>query len=314
MLEVREDLQTLQTAMDDAVELAKQNSEGSIANYIPELASVPEELTAVSVTLADGTVLTSGDATSQLITLQSTAKLVILIGLLEELGSREVMKWVKVEPSGDDFSSVARLDQFGPKPSNPMLNSGAIALSAHIPGNAEEKLVWLENWMEKLFGEKLRLDHKVYASEKRTGDRNRALAYLLNNYGMLAGGGSVNEVLDTYFYLCSFEATVKQASYLPTLLATGGLDPNGTRILSKDTIRLVLSIMCTCGLYNETGTHMVRTGMPAKSSVSGFILAVAMGQAGVAVCSPRVNRKGTSLRGEIMLEHLSSVMNWHFAG
>lgn len=305
------DITKLQQVIDDAVALAKQNHDGSVANYIPELAQVPEDLTGVAITLNDGTCLMAGDANSQLITLQSTAKVVLLIGLLEEFGGDEIFKWVKYEPSGDDFASIARLDQFGPRPSNPMLNSGAIALSSHVPGHTEQRLTWLEEWMAKCFGEKLRLDHKVYASERRTGDRNRSLAYLLKSNGMLID--NVDDVLDTYFYLCSFEATVKQASYLPMLLANGGKSPHGLQVISIETVRTVVSIMSTCGLYNETGTHMVRTGLPAKSGVSGFILACAPRRAGIAVASPRVNSKGTSMRGAIMLEHISREMGWHFA-
>lgn len=71
--------------------------------------------------------------------------------------------------------------------------------------------------------------------------------------------------------------------------------------------------MATCGLYDETGTHMVKTGMPAKSGVSGYTIAVVPGKAGIVVLSPRVNAKGNSIRGEIMLEGLSKAMGWHFA-
>ncbi|WP_195914143.1 glutaminase, partial [Legionella pneumophila] len=63
----------------------------------------------------------------------------------------------------------------------------------------------------------------------------------------------------------------------------------------------------------ETGTHMVKTGMPAKSGVSGYTIAVVPGKAGIVVLSPRVNAKGNSIRGEIMLEGLSKAMGWHFA-
>ena len=306
------DLTILQKVLDEAVLIAKDNFEGHVADYIPELASVDENRTSITVMLKDGTTLVAGDDVNESITLQSAAKLIVLIGLLEEMGTEEVMKWVKVEPSGDDFASIARLDQFGPRPSNPMLNSGAIALCAHIPGNAEERLHWLEGWTEKLFNEKLTLDPKVFASERRTGDRNRALAYLLKSRGMLVG--EVDEVLDTYFYLCSFQASVKQAAYLPLMLANGGETPEGVRVFSRVTARMALAIMSTCGLYNETGTHMVRTGLPAKSSVSGFILATALRHGGIAVNSPRVNRKGTSMRGEIMLEYVARAMSWHFAG
>lgn len=306
------DLSILQKVLDESVIIAKENHEGHVADYIPELASTSEDRTAVAVMLKDGTMLTAGDGLDELITLQSAAKMIVLIGLLEELGAEEVARWVKVEPSGDDFASIARLDQFGPKPSNPMLNSGAISLCAHVPGNAEEKLHWLEGWTEKLFGEKLNLDPKVFASEKRTGDRNRALAYLLKSRGMILD--DVEVVLDTYFYLCSFQSTVKQSAYLPMLLSNGGVNHEGVRVISRDTARMATAIMSTCGLYNETGTHMVRTGLPAKSSVSGYILAVALRHGGIAVNSPKVNRKGTSMRGEIILEYLARAMSWHFAG
>lgn len=102
--------------------------------------------------------------------------------------------------------------------------------------------------------------------------------------------------------------------FLPTLLANAGRDPeSGNQIISTDTCKITLAIMATCGLYDETGTHMVKTGMPAKSGVSGYTIAVLPGKAGIVVLSPRVNAKGNSIRGEIMLEGLSRAMNWHFA-
>lgn len=312
MIEEKVDLSILQKVLDEAIIIARENHEGHVADYIPELASTTEDRTSVAVMLKDGTILSAGDDIDEPITLQSVAKMIVLIGLLEELGAEEVTRWVKVEPSGDDFASIARLDQFGPKPSNPMLNSGAIALCAHVPGKAEEKLHWLEGWTEKLFGEKLSLDAKVFASEKRTGDRNRALAYLLKSRGMIVD--DVDIALDTYFYLCSFQASVKQAAYFPMLLSNGGVNHEGVRVISRDTARMATAIMATCGLYNETGTHMVRTGLPAKSGVSGYILAVALRHGGIAVNSPKVNRKGTSMRGEIILEYLARAMSWHFAG
>lgn len=307
----RTEVEKLQVVMNEAVALARLNSDGTAANYIPELASVPVDVTAIAVRLFDGTCLTAGDDPDIKVTLQSTAKLVVLIGLLEEQGLDQLLEWTKVEPSGGDFDSISRLDLYGPLPSNPMLNSGAIALSARIPGNAEQKLAWLDGWMERLFGTHLNLDHKVYASERRTGDRNRSLAYLLKSRDMLPG--DVDADLDAYFALCSYEATPVQATHLPMILANGGRDHNGVQVISQETTRTVIAIMSTCGLYNETGTHMVRTGMPAKSGVSGYILASALGQAGLVVLSPRVNPKGTSIRGAIMLAHVSKAMGWHFA-
>ncbi|KTC80656.1 glutaminase A [Legionella cherrii] len=297
--------------LEDLVHTAEVNQEGKTADYIPELANVNQDLTAIAVQPIGGQLLSYSNSPLSPVTLQSTAKMIPLIGLLEEYGER-VFEWVKVEPSGDDFASITRLEQFGPKPSNPMLNAGAITLCSHIPGKGEQQFGWLEHWTQKLFNQRLSINPLVFASEKRTGNRNRALAYLLKSRSNL--GADVHETLDLYFALCSYEANLEQMLFLPTLLANAGRDPNsGEQIISTQTTKITLAIMATCGLYDETGTHMVKTGMPAKSGVSGYTIAVVPGKAGIVVLSPRVNAKGNSIRGEIMLEGLSKAMNWHFA-
>ena len=294
------------------VKQAENNQEGDTANYIPELANVNKNATAIGVYVLGGETLLYSNAPLQPVTLQSTAKMIPLIGLLEEYGAEKLFEWVKVEPSGDEFSSITRLEQFGPKPSNPMLNAGAITLCSHIPGVGEQQFGWLQHWVQKLFNQRLSINPLVFASEKRTGNRNRSLAYLLQSRGNL--GASVPETLDLYFALCSYEAMLEQMVYLPTLLANAGKDPiSGEQIISRETCKISLAVMATCGLYDETGTHMVSTGMPAKSGVSGYTIAVVPGKAGIVVFSPRVNPKGNSIRGEIMLEGLSKAMDWHFA-
>ncbi len=302
---------SIQRIIEDALESVRSNSDGKVADYIPELAAVPADLTNIALLCNDGSMYAAGDDLDYKFTLQSSAKILILIGLLEEFGSNKVFSWVRMEPSGDDFSSLARLDQFGPLPSNPMLNSGAICLCSHVPGDSVERLAWLESWMEKLFGAKLSINSKVFKSESLTGARNRSLAYLLKSTGQFEM--DVDDVLETYFYTCSFEATIQQAAYLPMLLSNGGRNVAGEQIISVATVQQVLSIMATCGLYNESGSHLLRTGMPAKSSVSGLILASALKFGGFAVGSPRINRKGTSIRGALILQQLSKILGLHFA-
>jgi len=299
--------------LQDIVQHAELNHEGNVAAYIPELANVDSSVTAIAVQPIDGPMISHANCAPQPITLQSTAKLIPLIGLLEEIGFDQVYHWVKVEPSGDDFASITRLEQFGPKPSNPMLNAGAITLCSHIPGeNQDHKFHWLNHWTSKLFQRSLQVNETVFNSEKLTGDRNRALAYILKCRHDL--GAEVNETLDLYFTLCSYEGWITDLLYLPTLLANGGKDPNTQQqIISKETCKITLAIMATCGLYDETGMHMVRTGIPAKSGVSGYTFAALPGKAGIVVLSPRVNRKGNSIRGEIMLEQLSRALDWHIS-
>lgn len=291
---------------------AEINSDGRVASYIPELANVDENMTAIAVKPIGSPAVVYSNVPLIPITLQSTAKLIPLIGLLENFGVEQILKWVKVEPSGDDFSSITRLEQFGPLPSNPMLNSGAIMLCSHVPGKNEQLFSWIEEWVHRLFNHPIGINPSVLASEKRTGDRNRSIAYILHSRGLL--GASVDATLDLYFALCSYQATIDKTVYLPALLANLGKDPDtGEQIISPETCKITLSIMATCGLYNETGTHMVRTGMPAKSGVSGYVFASVPQKAGISVLSPRVNQKGNSIRGELLLESLSKTMNWHFA-
>ena len=303
---------TIQGILDFAVKKSRRNREGEPASYIPDLASVPLERTSAAILLDTGECLTAGDAEAHEFTYQSSAKLLTLIGLLEERGPVEVFNIVGSEPSGDSFGSVARLETHGPKPANPLINSGAIALCGQLHGTVERRVAWLRAWAERLYGAPIPIDEKVLANERQSADRNRAIAYFLKHGGVLRG--DVDQTLDVYFALCSFSAGVRQAAHLPAILAHGGLRPGTTeRVLSKQTVAIVVSIMATCGMYNESGNYLMATGMPAKSGVSGVIVAVVPGIAGVAVSSPRLNDKGGSVRGHLILRELSRQLGWHFA-
>ncbi len=302
----------IQTVLDEAVNAARDITDGEPATYIPELANVPLEKTSAAVRLASGGVFDSGDAGDHEFTLQSSAKLLSLIGLLEELGPDEVFRVVGPEPSGSSFASLARLETHGPSPANPLVNAGAIALCGRIRGTLEERLNWVLAWSEQLYGRRLGVDTKVLDSERATGNRNRSIAYFLKNSEVLTG--DVDETLEVYFTLCSLTATVVEASHLPAVLAARGMKP-GTdeRVISESTVSAVVSLMATCGMYDESGAYLLATGLPAKSGVSGVIVAVSPGRAGIAVSSPRLNAKGGSVRGHAMLRHLSTVLRWHFA-
>jgi glutaminase len=291
---------------------ARRNHEGAAADYIPELARVPLETTSAAITCIDGTTLTAGDADHHRFTFQSSAKVLLLAGLLEEQGPVEVFKVVGSEPSGGSFASVARLETHGPTPANPLVNAGAIALCGQLKGSTEQRVAWVQRWAERLYGSSMTIDAAVRTSESKSANRNRAIAYLLKHHGVLRG--DVEETLNVYFALCSLAGGVEQAAHLPAVLANGGLEPgSGERLLSHATVAIVVSLMATCGMYNESGNYLVATGMPAKSGVSGVITAVTPGVAGIAVCNPRLNDQGGSVRGHLILRHLSRHLGWHFA-
>lgn len=302
----------LQEILDLAVGRARQLREGVPASYIPELANVDPDMTSAAITLMDGQTLVAGDAAKHRFTLQSSAKVLLLAGLLESHGEDAVFAVVGKEPSGGSFQSIARLETHGPNPANPLINAGAIALSGLLKGNLEDRLAWLEEWTERLYGERLPVNHRVLASERRTGDKNRAIAYTLRASEILTG--DVDDILELYFTLCSIEAHVAATSRLPAVLAAQGIQPwTGKRVLSRRSAAVVVSLMATCGMYDESGAYLVETGLPAKSGVSGAIVAVAPGRGGIAAASPRINAKGGSVRGHHILTELSHEAGWHIA-
>lgn len=296
--------------LEAAVQQARSHGDGAPASYIPELATVDPDRLSAAIVLPDGSVIGAGDRPHSF-TLQSAAKLILLAGLLEERGPDVVFQVVGAEPTGGHFASVAELEWRGPKPANPLINAGAIALAARLDGDLEDRLGWIDGWAERLCGRHLHTNQRVWVSERRTGHRNRAIAHVLKAAGLLSG--PVDDVLEAYFALCSLEATVEDAARFASVLACGGLRPDGSRALSARTASTVVALMAACGLYDESGAHLVATGLPAKSGVSGVIVAVAPGRAGIAVSSPRINARGGSVRGHAVLKHLSEGLGWHFA-
>lgn len=312
MLAPTTDAAEIRRFLDQAVSTASACDDGSPATYIPELANADLARTSAAITLIDGQCISAGDCASHRFTLQSSAKLVVLAGLLEDQGERAVFDVVGTEPSGGGFAGIARLETHGPTPANPLVNAGAIALCGLLAGNLEDRLGWLERWIERLYGARLPVNQRVLASERRTGDRNRALAYLLKSNGVLRG--DVDDTLEVYFTLCSYEASAEHVSLLGAALASGGVVAGtGQRVLSRRNASIVVSLMATCGMYDESGAHLAATGLPAKSGVSGIIVAVAPGRAGIATASPRINKKGGSVRGHLILRALAHQLGWHFA-
>jgi glutaminase len=299
-----------QELLAKATSLAKHNTHGRLADYIPQLANVNSDTTAAGIYLVDGEIITHGDVDTKF-TLQSVSKLVLLIGMLEEHGAQKVFSWINAEPSGQAYAAINNLDRYGLIPSNPLINAGAICLASRIEGDIEQKLNWVEHWISKIYNQKLTFCHDVFASELGTADRNRSIAYLMRSTGVLVG--EIEEILQPYFALCSYAVNIQQALYLPMLLANGGRTPAGKQIIASKTAQQVIALMATCGLYDESGMNLVLIGLPSKSGVSGLIIATAVGKAGIAVYSPKVNHKGTSCRGNIILQEIAAKLDWHFA-
>ena len=139
---------------------------------------------------------------------------------------------------------------------------------------------------------------------------NRAIAHLMRNFDMLPD--DVDGVLDSYFRQCSILVDCRDLSVIAATLANGGVNPlSGERVLSAFYVRCVMSVMSSCGMYDYAGQWAYRVGMPAKSGVSGGIIAVLPGQLGIGVFSPPVDSKGNTVRGIRVCEAIAEQFGLH---
>jgi len=141
-------------------------------------------------------------------------------------------------------------------------------------------------------------------------DRNRAIAYLMRSQGMLEG--DVEETLELYLRQCSITVTCRDLAVAGATLANGGVNPvTGERVLGRARVRGVLSVMYTCGMYDFAGEWAFEVGVPAKSGVSGGILAAVPGKMGIAVLSPGLDEYGNSVRGTRVCREMSVRLGLH---
>ena len=282
---------------------------GKPADYIPELGKVEPSLFGIAIATTDGEVYGVGD-TQHPFTIQSVSKPFMYGYALNRYGREAVLKHVGVEPTGEAFNSIV-LDEVANRPFNPMVNAGAIAVAELMDGaSQEQRTANMLALFGDLAGRPLGIDEAVFRSEEATGHRNRAIAYTMLNTGMIKR--DPNEVLDLYFRQCSVNVTTRDLAIMAATLANDGTNPiTGKRVFQAEYVRDVLSVMNSCGMYDYAGEWAYEVGMPAKSGVSGCIIAVIPGQIGIGVFAPPIDSHGNSLRGIRVCQEISKEFELH---
>lgn len=295
---------------------------GETAKYIPALAEQDPNQLGICIMDHLGDVYFAGD-TANTFTLQSISKILTFIAVCHHHGIEHVLDIVDVEPTGESFNSIIPFEIHRPgKPFNPLINAGAIKVSSILPGETtQDKYNYLVNFLEQFIDNKLEMDEEVYQSEWKTAHRNRALAYYLKESNQLEL--EVEDALDIYIRQCSISISLENLAKIGLIISYDGFDPvNKKQIFSSEVARIAKVLMVTCGMYNSSGKFAAYVGIPAKSGVSGGILAAVPPKwhsaeenfrngCGIAVFSPAIDSSGNSAAGTMLLKHIAK--EWDFS-
>jgi glutaminase len=301
---------TLSAIVDDIHEAMRREADrGTVARYIPGLASVDPSLFGMAVVTADGETIVAGDAEIPF-SIQSISKVFALTLALGKVGD-ELWRRVGREPSGNPFNSIVQLEAEQGVPRNPFINAGAIVvddviLSGHQPREAIGEIL---RFMRHLADdETIAIDEEIARGEADTGFRNIALANYMRAFGNIRH--PVEHVLGVYFHQCAIAMSCIQMARAGRYLMLDGLHPEHGRVVSPARARRINALMLTCGHYDASGDFAFRVGMPGKSGVGGGILAVVPGRASICVWSPGLNANGNSQLGTLALQMLADQTGW----
>ncbi len=287
----------------------RDNREGKIADYIPELALADPNWFAISVVTVDGQTFDVGNH-RQLFSIQSVSKPFMFGLALEDHGRDEVLQKVGVEPTGEAFNAIV-LDEVSNRPFNPLVNAGAIATADLIRGkDFADRIKRTLAMFGRYIGREVYIDNAIFFSERTTGHRNRAISHLMLNFGMVSE--QISDSLELYFQQCSILVNAHDLAVMGATLANAGINPvTKERALDRQYVKDVLSVMLTCGMYDYAGEWAYRVGLPAKSGVGGGICAVVPGRGGIGLFSPLLDARGNSVRGIKVCEELSNRFGLH---
>lgn len=280
-------------------------SQGLLADYIPALAGVPADAFAIAVSRLDGDEPAVGDADLTM-SVQSIAKVFTLTLAMQKIDDMSVL-WDRVgrEPSGTSFNSLVQLEHERGIPRNPFINAGAIVVADHLREVCDDPRGELLELVGDLVGEEVEIDEDVWASERETGDRNRAIANLMASFGNLRN--PVEDVLDDYFRQSALRLTPRQLARAVRYLANDGVDPRtGRKVLDPTQSRRVAALLLTCGTYDAAGEFAFQVGIPCKSGVGGAIVGIVPDRLAVCVWSPPLDRYGNSFAGTASLTRLAT--------
>jgi glutaminase len=278
-------------------------SKGIVASYIPELEQVDVNKFAIHLRTSDGLEYGVGNYTEPF-SIQSISKVLALSKAMALVGE-DIWKRVDVEPSGNPFNFLSLLEIENGIPRNPFINSGAIVIADILISNLKNPKDDFLNYIREVSNDSnIHYNKEVAHSEKLTGFKNYAAAYLLKSFKNL--NNPVDVVLDFYFHQCAIEMTCGQLSKAFYMFANKGNCLSNISRINKQQTKRINALMLTCGFYDEAGEFAFEVGLPGKSGVGGGIVALLPDSFVITTWSPGLNKKGNSQLGMLALEQFTT--------
>ncbi len=283
----------------------KYIDEGEVANYIPALSKVDKNLLGISTIDIYGNIFNYGDIDKRF-TMQSISKTIALMLAIMEKGEEFVFNRVGYYGTDDKFNSFYKLENN--KPLNPYMNAGAILITSLIDGDGflpYEKILDLIKYITK--NNDISYNEEAYISESETGDRNRAIFYILKNSGLIEKD---ELILENYFKQCCIELNTEEIAKIGLFFANNCIRFDGdNRYENSEMSKIINSTMINGGMYDYSGEYSRTVGIPSKSGVGGGILASVPKKMGIGVFSPPLDEHGNSIVGYNILKDLSKELD-----
>lgn len=294
--------------IEETYNMFKNESQGKNASYIPALTKYNPKNFGIAIVTVDGNIYSNKDAKIKF-PIESISKIFTLALVMEKFGSKTIEESIGVNATGLPFNSVLAIELVKNHISNPLVNSGAIATVSLIKGgNYEDKWNQILDNMNTYANIKLTVNEDVYTSEMATNQHNQAIAKLLQSYDRLYN--DPDKTVDLYTKQCSIEVSALDLAVMGSVFANNGISVfNKKNIISKENTKKILSLMTINGIYDNSGLWMYKVGLPAKSGVSGGILAIYPNKFAIAVYSPPVDEKGNSVRAQKAIEYIANKIN-----
>ncbi|MFC1745018.1 glutaminase [Candidatus Riflebacteria bacterium] len=291
----------------------KDLKDGKLASHIPELANVNTDMFGICIVTTDGWIYDIGDASHEF-ALRNIAGPFTYGLALEKSGEKKVFKQVGIEPARDLLFHLGMSPENG-IPFNPLIPAGIITTISliidYFMETQAEKEECLMKDLSRFAGRDLKIDEKMYSSDRERGHRKRAIYNILKDFNNFPDEGK-ESILDLYFYLSSIKVSARDLGIMAATLANGGKNPlTDAIVLKHETVGKVLSVMASCGMNEQSGEWIHMIGVPARSSSAGGIIGVLPGQLGLAVFSPLIDPEGNSVRGINVFKDLSNNYGLH---